>query len=144
MLDQKKEVPADAKTGWVELKSKNGQEYRVKGAEYEISTAAKTKVALAARGPPFSNVQVNWTVGSSGATSQDIQDSTGITWYQLDHAHWWSPFQYQLTIKCNGNYDYFFTDASPDTYELDVSDSSGSHEVQYRSDKPTIVSISSH
>ena len=142
MLDQKKEVPADAQTGWVDSKSKTGQGFRVKASEYDISTATKKHVAALAHGPAFKDVEVYWTLGSSGAPTQDVQNRTGITWYKLAEAPWYSPWDHELTINTTKTYNYHFTDQWPDTYDLNVFINGGSHYVQYDSGKPTIVKIS--
>ena len=142
MSDQQKEAPADANVGWQDLKSEKGDGYRVKASEYDISASAQETDAPAASGPSFSGVSVNWTYGTSGAPSNDVQNRTAITWYKLDKAEWWSPFQYKLTINCSDSYDYEFKDGTGDTYKLNVWQNAGSHEVEYRSSNPTIVSIS--
>ena len=142
MSEQQKEAPADANVGWQDLKSKKGEGYRVKASDYDISTSAKEADAPAASGPSFSDVAVYWTVGSSGAPSNDVQNRTAITWYKLETAAWWSIFKYKLTINCADTYNYRFTDQEPDTYGLDVFGNSGSHSLEYRSNSPTIVKIS--
>ena len=143
MSDQQ-QAPADANVGWEELKSEKGNDYRVKASEYNIADKPTGEEAntVAASGPSFSNVSVYWTVGSSGAPSSDVQNKTAITWYKLEKAEWYSPFQYKLTINCNDTYDYTFNDQEPDSYELNIWQNPGSHSVEYRSSKPIIVSIS--
>ncbi|MCJ1282092.1 hypothetical protein MMC26_001415 [Xylographa opegraphella] len=143
MSDQK-QAPADANVGWEELKTDEGHAYRVKATDYNIADkpTGEELNSADASGPKFKDVAVYWTVGSSGAPSVDVQNKTAITWYKLETAEWWSPYQYKLTINCTDHYDYYFTDESPDSYELDVWQNSGSHEVEYRSSKPTIVKIS--
>ncbi len=145
MSDQK-QAPADANVGWEGLKSDKGKEYRVKASDYDIAAkpAGEEANSVAASGPEFSNVTVDWTVGSSGAPSPDIQNKTGITWYKLENAEWYSPFQYKLTINCNDTYDYHFMDQEGDSYQLDVRQTAGSHSLEYRSSAPTIVSISGY
>ena len=96
----------------------------------------------AASGPSFNDVAVYWTVGSSGAPSNDVQNRTAITGYKLETAERWSIYKYELTINCADTYNYRFADQEPDTYGLDVFGNSGSHSFEYRSDDPTIVKIS--
>lgn len=144
IMSDQKQAPPNANVGWEELKSDKGNEYRVKASDYNIAEKPTGEEAnsAAASGPKFSNVPVRWTVGSSGAPSSDVQNQTAITWYKLKKAEWWSPFQYKLTINCNDTYDYDFKDEEPDSYRVNVLQNSGSHSVEYRSDAPTIVSIS--
>ena len=138
---QHNKLPKEAITGWDDLKSKGGNEYRVKALDYDISTEGDGKTPDA-KGPSFKDVAVYWTVGTSGAPSIDVQNKTAITWYKLDYAEWWSPYKYKLSINTLDTYDYYFTDQSPDSYQLNVYQNAGTHEVEYRSDKPAIVSIS--
>lgn len=83
-----------------------------------------------ASGPIFSNVKVDWDAGTSGAPSADVQNTTAITWYKLDKAPWYSIYTWQLTINCTDTYNYQFTDATNDSYSLDVYSTSTSHEVE--------------
>ena len=98
---------------------------------------------LGSHGSSFKDVKVYWTVDSSGAPSTDVQNQTGITYYKLGKAEWFSPYTWKLTINTNSTYDYYFKDQSPgDPYEINVYQNAGTHEVEYRSDQPNIVSIS--
>lgn len=136
-------APADANVGWEELTASNGDKYRVKASDYNIADVPTGEEAnvVAASGPDFDNVEVNWVVGTEGAPSADVQNKTAITWYKLAKAEWYSPFQYKLTINVKDTYNYEFTDQEPDTYKLNVWLNNGTHEVEYRSDRPTIVKI---
>ena len=143
MSDQQKEASADANVGWQDLKSEKGEAYRVKASDYDIASAsAEAADAPAASGPSFSDVAVNWTVGSSGTTTSDVQNRTAITWYKLERAELFSIYQYKLTVNCADTYDYKFTDQEPDTYRLNVFQNAGTHSLEYRSHSPTIVKIS--
>ncbi|GKT42872.1 uncharacterized protein ColSpa_03053 [Colletotrichum spaethianum] len=134
--------PADANVGWQELKTSNGAKYQVKANDYEISDKpAPTDDELSARGPEFSDVRLNWGTHTSGAPPQDVQDKTGITWYNLNKAPWYSVFKWRLTINVKDTYNYVFTDQSGDTYSLGTWQL-GTHTVDYDSSEPTIVSIS--
>ncbi|KAH6680103.1 hypothetical protein F5X68DRAFT_234620 [Plectosphaerella plurivora] len=136
------EIPGDAEVGWQEKTTGNDAKYRVKAEDYDIQEADGSGDGPEASGPAFSNVAVNWVVGTQGVPSDQVQQQTSITYYTLKKAPWWSIYTYELTITATDTYDYKFTDASGDTYTLDVWQNSGSHYVQYRSDAPTIVSIS--
>lgn len=144
MSEQQQQPPADAQVGWEELKSDKGEAYRVKASDYNIADYPTGEEANAAdaSGPSFKDIEVYWTVGISGAPSQDVQNRTAITWYKLDTAEWWSIYKYKLSINCNDTYDYHFDDEEPDSYRLNVWQNAGTHEVEYRSDRPTIVKIS--
>ncbi|KAG9853768.1 hypothetical protein KCU98_g2810, partial [Aureobasidium melanogenum] len=136
-------VPADANVGWEELQSSSGSRYRIKASNYDIADKPTDEANIAeASGPSFQDLPVNWHYGTEGAPSQDIQNRTAITWYKLQKAEWYSPFSYKLTINCKDTYTYRFTDETGDTYKLDVWQNSGTHSVEYSSDKPTIVKIS--
>lgn len=143
-MSGQQQAPADANVGWEELKSDKGQAYRVKASDYNIADkpVGEEANAAAASGAGFSKVSVNWTVGSSGAPSSDLQDKTAITWYKLEEAEWFSPYKYKLTINCKDTYDYTFFDKASDAYSISVWQNAGSHSVEYRSDNPTIVSVS--
>ena len=142
-MSEQQQAPPDANVGWAELKSDNDQSYRVKASDYDITEKPVAEAnSVAASGPSFSDVSVYWTVGTSGAPSTDVQNRTAITWYKLEKAEWYSPYQYKLSINCSDTYDYKFTDSSPDTYTLNVFQNPGTHEVEYRSGSPTITSIS--
>lgn len=65
-----------------------------------------------------------------------------ITYYKLGKAPWYSPYTYELTIHATDTYDFISTDESADSYGLNVYQNGRPHYVQYRSGKPTIVSIS--
>ena len=142
-MSDEQQAPADANVGWKNSDSTNSQNYRLKASDYNIAdklTNIDTGL-VAADGPKFSKVTVNWPVGSSGAPSEDVQEKTAITWYSLDKAEWYSPFSYKLTINTIDTYDYHFEDASYDYYELNVFQT-GVHEVEYDSKNPNIISIS--
>lgn len=141
MSQQESEVPKGAKEGWLDEESDNNVKYAVKAAEYDISKVSKEGNAPDASGPSFKDVSVYWTVGSSGAPSTDVQNRTSITWYKLEKAPWYSPYQYELTFNAKDTYHFYFTDEEPDTYGVNVFQNGGSHFVQYRSAKPTIVKI---
>src|SRR6186713_696443 len=102
--------------------------------------AQANKPVKALHGAPFT-VSVNWGVdGTWRNTSDDFAKTTGITAYNVGKSS--SPlFDYYLQITTNQDYDYFFTDASPDTYELNVVDVDDSHIIRYNSDSPTIKYI---
>ncbi|VTO91797.1 unnamed protein product [Fusarium graminearum] len=140
MAEISQEVPQDAQVGWLDLKSENGQDYRVKASDYDISECPSGKDAPSASGPPF-NVNVHWQVGTEGAPSAEIQDKTAITWYKFEKAPWYSIYQYKLTINTRDTYNYTFFDSEPDYYGLNILDTSGSHTVEFRSKNPTITSI---
>ncbi|KAI8159609.1 hypothetical protein K4K49_004010 [Colletotrichum sp. SAR 10_70] len=143
MSDETQEQPPpDAEVGWQELKTENGNKYRVKADDYDIADRDPDGDEPAAAGPPFKDVEVYWTVGSSGAPSQDVQNKTAITWYRLDKAPWYVYYKYRLTINTNDTYNYEFTDQSPDTYSLGVWQKSVTHTVDFDSSSPTIVKIS--
>lgn len=142
MSNQQEAVPADAHVGWQEQTSGNDAKYVVKADEYDIEEAAGSGDAPAASGPSFSDVGVNWRVGTEGAPSKDVQEQTSITYYRLKKAPWYSIYTYELTIVAKDTYKFSFTDEEPDTYTIDVYQNSGSHFVQYNSKAPTIVRIS--
>lgn len=136
-------VPDDAKVGWDDLVSSKGNKFRVKAADYDISQEPDGEVHVVdASGPPFNNVQVYWTSGSEGVPSIDVQNKTGITWYKLAKAPWYSIYTWQLTINCNDTYNYSFKDGTDDTYGINVCSIRTTHEVEFDSSNPTIVSIS--
>ena len=143
-MSDTQQAPEDANVGWEELKSDKDQDYRVKASDYNIADkpTGEGEHSVAASGPSFSNVSVYWTVGSSGATSTDVQNKTAITWYKLEKASLFSIYQYKLSVNCSDTYNYKFTDQEPDTYTLNVWQNSGTHSLEYRSSGPTIVSIS--
>ncbi|KAM6510878.1 hypothetical protein FSOLCH5_011324 [Fusarium solani] len=137
------QVPADANIGWQELKSSTGQTYRVKAADYDIGDKPEDENNIvAASGPKFSSVKVHWEVGTSGNTDDETRDRTAITWYKLEKAPISSPKQWRLTIACEDTYNYRFFDEEPDYYDLNVWLTSGTHWVEYNSERPTIVSVS--
>lgn len=136
-------VPTDANVGWVDLVSSNGDKFRVKAVDYDMSKKPDGEAHVVdANGPHFENVSVYWTAGSSGAPSDDVRNKTAITWYKLDKAPWYSIYTWQLTINCNDSYNYYFTDGTGDTYNLNVFFTSTTHEVEFNSSDPTIISIS--
>ncbi|KAL8782841.1 MAG: hypothetical protein Q9195_009562 [Heterodermia aff. obscurata] len=143
-MSEEQQAPPDANVGWAEMKSDKGDGYRVKASDYDISdkTINEEANSVAASGPKFDNVSVYWTVGSSGAPSQDVQNRTAITWYKLEKAEWYSPYQYKLSFNCADTYNYSFKDQEPDTYGVNVFQNPGTHSVEYRSKAPIIVSIS--
>jgi hypothetical protein len=135
------QAPADANIGWEDLKSNQGENYRVKASEYDIADRPfGPEDEPAASGPPF-NVQVNWPVGSEGAPSEEVQDKTAITYYKLEKAPWYSLFKYKLTIITQDTYNYNFYDQEPDSYNLNIWQTAGSHTVEFNSKNPTITSI---
>ncbi|WAO95815.1 Hypothetical protein NCS54_01345900 [Fusarium falciforme] len=137
------QAPADANIGWQELKSSTGQTYRVKAADYDIGNKPEDENNIvAASGPKFPAVKVHWEVGTSGNTDDETRDRTAITWYKLEKAPWYSPKQWRLTIACEDTYNYRFFDEEPDYYDLNVWLTSGTHWVEYDSERPTIVSVS--
>ncbi|KAK1673271.1 hypothetical protein BDP55DRAFT_634213 [Colletotrichum godetiae] len=140
-MSDDEQAPPDAEIGWQELETDNGGSYRVKADEYDISDPVEAD-ECAASGPPFSNVQANWTVGSEGAPPDDVQNQTATTWYKLKQAPWYSIYKWRLTINVQDTYDYSFTDKSGDSYRLNVLTLSETHYVDYDSSDPTIVSIS--
>jgi len=91
-------------------------------------------------GSPF-NVSVNWGVDGQWHNTEDsFSRTTGITAYNVGNSS--SPlFDYYVQITTNQDYDYFFTDASPDTYELNVVNPDDSHIVRFNSSAPTIKYI---
>jgi hypothetical protein len=143
-MSEQLQAPADAKLGWAEMTSDNGGDYRVKASDYDIADQPDGEGGnvTAANGPTFLDEPVNWSCPSSGTPSQEFQNKTGITWYKLDKAPWYSPKKYRLTISCKDSYNYSFTDESPDTYWLNVFMTSTTHSVEYDSARPTIVKIS--
>ncbi|KAJ3533475.1 hypothetical protein NM208_g7969 [Fusarium decemcellulare] len=133
MADQQNAAP------WKEAESKKGEKYRVSATHYDI-TELQEGDAPAANGPPF-NVQVDWRLNTEGSPSQDIQNKTGITWYKLEKAPWYSIKKYRLTISTKDSYNYTFFDNEPDQYGLNVFNTGGLHYVEYDSANPTISSI---
>ncbi|PTD08681.1 hypothetical protein FCULG_00011195 [Fusarium culmorum] len=129
MAETSKEVPQDAQVGWLDLKSENGQDYRVKASDYDISEGPSGEDAPSASGPP------------STSTFTGKLDKTAITWYKFEKAPWYSIYQYKLTINTRDTYNYTFFDSEPDYYGLNILDTSGSHTVEFRSNNPTITSI---
>ncbi|KAJ1324701.1 hypothetical protein MN608_09404 [Microdochium nivale] len=140
--EQKGEIPEGAQIGWQERTTGNKAKYQVKAEEYNIEEAAGSGDGPAASGPSFSNVAVNWRVGTEGAPSEEVQETTSITYYRLKKAPWYSVYTYELTIFAKDTYNFKFTDEEPDSYTIDVYQNSGSHFVQYSSKAPTIVKIS--
>ncbi len=62
-----------------------------------------------------------------------------------DDGSWWYDYKIKLEAKNEAlpyNYNFLFTDQSPDTYSLKIT-GEGEHEVSYNSDKPNINKISS-
>lgn len=134
--------PADANVGWQELKSEKGEKFRVKASDYDISDPPEGGDAPSASGPKFNGVSVNWRVGTSGNTSSEVRNKTAITWYKLEKAPWWSIYTYRLSINCEDTYNYRFYDEEPDNYDINVWNNAGTHTVEFKSERPTIVSVS--
>ena len=120
------------------LKSKAGHDFEVGTKVGSNNVAAKT---LASHGPPFTE-NVNWPVDDTWhTTTSDFANTTGITTYIVGNSS--SPFyDYYIQIATNQDYDYSFTDKSPDTYSLNVVDTSSDHIVRYNSSAPTIDYVS--
>lgn len=133
--------PETGNAGWFEPKN---VEYRVKAEDYDIKEAAEdSKDSPNASGEPFS-VGCDWNVNSEGTPDQGFQERTGITWWKIEKAPWYSPFTWQLTFNCRDSYHYIFTDetdSSGGSYHVDVY-VNGVHSVQYRSDRPKIHKVS--
>ncbi|EXA33837.1 hypothetical protein NW761_014352 [Fusarium oxysporum] len=132
MADQQTSAP------WKESESQQGQKYQVSASHYDITDQSGD--APAANGPPF-NVTVDWRLNTEGSPSQEIQDKTGITYYKLEEAPWYSPKKYRLTISTKDSYNYTFFDNEPDQYGLNVHRTNGLHWVEYDSRDPRITSI---
>ncbi|RSL76618.1 hypothetical protein BHE90_000078 [Fusarium euwallaceae] len=138
------EIPADYDIGWQDATSSNGKTYRIKADDYDIADKPEDEDSLvSASGPKFSGVAVNWEVGTSGNTDDETRDRTAIIWYKLEKAPIYSLHQWRLTISCEDTYNFRFFDEEPDYYDLDVWLTSGTHWVEYDSENPTIISISS-
>ncbi|KXJ85352.1 hypothetical protein Micbo1qcDRAFT_198870 [Microdochium bolleyi] len=133
-------------TGWQEESSGNGEKYRVKAEAYDLAEeVARGTHTIAASGPSFDNVAVDWKVGTEGVTTKEVQERTSIIFYKLAKIPFPTPWplpQYELTIIAKDSYHFYFTDGEPDTYGLNVIQNVGSHYLQYRSSSPNIVKIS--
>ncbi|OTG79205.1 hypothetical protein [Acinetobacter sp. ANC 4648] len=87
---------------------------------------------------------VSWPVVSGSNTFIDCDSDTVVATHvekyllNKDGNLWYT---YKLTVKVNKSGDYYFTDASNDTYKLSVSFESSKHSLSYNSDNPTIVSV---
>ena len=114
--------------------SKGGNDYESGSRRSQTDTKTVTAVS---HGSPF-NRSVDWPVDDKWHnTSDDFAAETGITSYIVGNSS--NPiFDYYIQFITNQDYDYFFTDESPDTYENNVSDTSEDHITRYNSDKPTI------
>ncbi|KAI1323313.1 hypothetical protein F5Y16DRAFT_350352 [Xylariaceae sp. FL0255] len=139
-MSEAQKAPESAQMGWAKLESDSGKDYNVKASDYDMNDEVKDKDSLNANGPSF-QIDVNWTFPSSGSPDQEFQNKTGITWYKLDKAPWYSLKKYRLTIACKDTYNYSFTDKEPDTYWLNVWATSSTHTVEYDSRNPDIVKI---
>ena len=114
-----------------------------KGREYEVGTK-KTEgkvVAKASASATEFNEDVDWPVDNTWHNTSDaFSSTTGITSYIVGNSS--SPiYDYYIQITTNKSYDYFFTDESPDVYELNVEDTSTQHIVRYNSSAPTITYV---
>ncbi|KAK1709714.1 hypothetical protein CaCOL14_012404 [Colletotrichum acutatum] len=138
--NEHEQAPPDAELGWLDLENENGEMYRIKAEEYDISEDHDEDEG-AASGPPFV-VQADWTVGSDGEPSGDVQNQATIGWYQLSKAPWWSMYTYRLTFQSEDNYNFSFTDKSNNSYSLNKWAGSYVHLLEFNSSDPTIVSIS--
>jgi hypothetical protein len=127
---------------WDEDTSKNGQTYYTRDVDTEGNTVKKPKDVsgqeVNSHGPSFSNVPCYWTPGTSGSTSADFANQTGITWYKLDNSIGWT---YQLTINTTQSYNYTFNTPA-ESYGLNVIRTWTTHEVTYTTYQPNVTSVS--
>jgi len=72
----------------------------------------------------------------------DIQDRTAIYWYKLSKATRDSIYEYQLEIAAKDTYSYIFSTKAADSYNLVVYQKVGTHMIEFKSNSPTIISIS--
>ncbi|KAF5002527.1 hypothetical protein FGRMN_292 [Fusarium graminum] len=119
------EDPANAGIGWIKLQSDNGQDYRVKATDHDISDAAETGNEPSPSGSPF-NVDANWELGTEVSPGQELKEKTAVSW---------------LTITTGDAYKYKFSTSEPNQYSLKVYQTSGTHILEFNSSKNTITSI---
>lgn len=135
-------VPESTEGGWQELTNNNGEKFMVKAENYDIS-AQNNNDAVAASGPPFDNLRVGWNPNNEGVTTEEVQETTGITYWKLQKSPWWNKlFQWQLTISTRDTYHYYFTDASGHVEDLNVYQNAGTHWISWNSPNPEVVLIS--
>jgi hypothetical protein len=125
--------------GWTKKQSKNGKTYFVRATDSDGNIKHKPSKDhdVDSHGPSFSGVSCYWPAGTSGSTSTDFSNQTGISWYKNANTVGWT---YQLTINTSQTYDYHFHTAD-DSYELNVYVTSWTHEVTFTDGDSTIVSV---
>ncbi|CAE6515396.1 unnamed protein product [Rhizoctonia solani] len=90
--------------------------------------------------PPF-KIDVNWPVGKEGVwveTTTEVKQTAGIKQYMLYHT--FGKENYRLRFTNTAHYNYYFQDATADTYNVDCY-LNGNHYVDYQSENPTILHI---
>lgn len=137
MADQIKFAAPDANgVRWADGTSKKGVSFRY-GYKDTGSSTARNPVIKASDDGWYS---VNWTVGSSGTTSDEIHNNTHITGYDLIKLAHNDLYDYQLTFYVDGGWERNFKDDDNDEYSC-TTVTNGAHSIQYNSDKPTIVKV---
>ncbi|KAG8700096.1 hypothetical protein FRC08_004927 [Ceratobasidium sp. 394] len=130
---------ASPKLEWHKAKSAEGKEYRVglpAGDKPEVTPEAVRGL------PPFSQ-PVDWPVGQEGewvATTPDVEATTAISRYNLYANSGGGEYAYTLWFTNNAHYDYWFKDASGDSYQVNTF-VDGDHWVEYNSPNPTILLV---
>jgi hypothetical protein len=126
-------APAGDAIQWQEATSKNSKAFQFGSEKARNATDTVTTSS------DYEAVDVNWTVGSSGNPSEDVQNKTGIRWYSLSRIDEFI-FKYQLEITTSRKYHYLFRDDEPDEYSLNCN-VTGNHSLKYNSSRPTIIKI---
>ena len=131
----------DGSIEWKTATSQNGVPFSV-GRE-KIESVTEEKAEAAAKSLKDFGIVVNWPVGDRSwkDTTDEVKKVTGITRYRL-----WAvesfPSRYELDFTNTIPYSFSFSDETGDRYQVNTW-TAGNHSVQYSSEKPTIVFISS-
>lgn len=121
---------------WKRKISKNGKEYRVGYLKDEEKFDTNEKLDA-----DSFDADVDWPVSDKDkwkVQKSSFLNKTAISRYKLENRTF--IYSYQLNITCQEHYDYYFTDASGDIYNIDAF-ANGNHYVNYNSDEPTIKHI---
>lgn len=148
MTEKQNETSEQDGIVWETRTSKNGKEFRVGYRETDQETENKSAEENGGAKKSSSHNQrgVNWKPVKNSTKwivqSNEFTSETAITRYNLDNrTSSIKAFRYKLWITNLRNFDYFFTDESGDTYNINTF-RTGDHFVEYNSDKATIKLIS--
>ena len=145
------ELPAGIE--WTKVKSANGQEFEVGRLPGKSATSTTVTPSPGVQASGFLSsasadqnfgITVNWPVDTDSSdwvdTSDEVKKKAAITRYALYPIQNPVFYTYILCFTNTKNYDYFFSDETGDSYEVNTYES-GDHSVRFNSSKPTIVYI---